>query len=85
MYSFLMAENRTDFPAVTICGADGIIFSDIPKGETSGLRLVEPGSLRLEIFDNYMRAVTVLWLPIRPHSRVKLIIYPDLAQFILLS
>ena len=84
MYSFLMAENRTDFPAITICGADGIIFSDIPRQDRTGLRIVGAGSVRLEIYDNFMKPLTVLWLPLEPRARAKLIVYPDLVQFTLL-
>lgn len=84
MYSFLMAENRTDYPAITVCGADGIIFPDIPRGDRTALRQIGAGSVRLEIYDNFMKPLTVLWLPMAPLSRARMIVYPDLVQFSLL-
>lgn len=84
MYSYLMAENRTDYPTITICGADGIIFPDLPRFMPTSLKRVSCGSIRLEIYDNFMKQITVLWLPLEPYSRAKLIIYPDSLQFSML-
>lgn len=85
MYSFLMAENRTDLPAITVCGADGVIFPDIPAGHSTGFKRVDAGSLRLEIYDNRMKKITVFWLPMRPASRARVCIFPDYVTFTLLQ
>lgn len=82
MYSFLMAENHTDFPTITVCGADGVIFSDIPKGDKTDLKQLEPGSVRLEIYNNFMKCETVLWIPVKPGSRARLMIFSDHIQLI---
>lgn len=80
MYSFLMAENRTDFPAITICGADGVIFPDIPAGDKTELKQLAPGSVRLEIYDNFMKLSAVVWVPLAPFARAGIIVYPDHIQ-----
>ncbi len=84
MYSLIMAENLTEIAAITICGTDGVIFSDILSGSKTGYRSVSAGSARLEIYDNHMRQIAVLWLPLAPGAKAKLSIYPDLVQFTLM-
>lgn len=81
MYSYIMAENRTNLPAITICGADGVIFQDIPKNEATKYRTISSGSARLELYDNFQKPIAVLWLPLAPSARVKLTIYPDSVRF----
>lgn len=81
MYSYLMAENRTHLPAITICGADGVIFRDILSGEKTGYRTVNSGSARIELYDNFHKLIAVFWLPLVPSARVKLLIYPDAVRF----
>ncbi len=85
MYSFLMAENRTDFPTITICGTDGVIFPDIPIGYKTELRQIAPGSVRLEIYNNFMKQEAVVWVPVSPYSRAKLLVFTDHIQLIPLS
>lgn len=80
MYSFLMAENRTEFPAITICGADGVIFQDIPFGERTKLRQMCSGSVRLEIYDNFQKQFVVLWVPLAPLVTMLVTVYPDHIQ-----
>lgn len=82
MYSFLMAENHTDFPTITICGADGVIFPDIPKGDKSDLKQLAPGSVRLEIYNNFMKHEAVVWVPVAPYTRSKLMVFADHIQLI---
>ena len=81
MFSFLSIENCTDFPVISAKSGDGVIFSDIPRGERSATKRLCPGSVRLEIYDNFMRPVTLLWLPLPPGERAHLCIYPDAARF----
>lgn len=82
MYSFLMAENHTDFPTITVCGADGVIFADIPKGDKTDLKQLTPGSVRLEIYNNFMKQEAVVWVPVTPYSRAKLMVFSDHIQLI---
>ncbi|MBQ7793802.1 MAG: hypothetical protein IJ366_04710 [Clostridia bacterium] len=82
MYSFLMAQNHTDLPTITISGADGVIFQDIPKGCSSVKRRVAPGSVRLEIYNNFMKLLTVVWVPLAPYESAVIVIYPDHVQLI---
>lgn len=80
MYSFLAAENRTEFPTITICGADGVIFRDIPFPERSKRKQVSAGSVRLEIYDNFQKLQTTVWVPMMPYSSMLVIIYSDHIQ-----
>ncbi|MBS7298863.1 MAG: hypothetical protein KIG65_07255 [Eubacteriales bacterium] len=82
MYSYLMAENHTDFPAITICTADGVIFQDIPKNDKSDLKQLTPGSVRLEIYNNFMKQEAVVWVPVTPFSKAKLMVFSDHIQLI---
>ncbi len=82
MYSFLMAENRTEIPSITICNSDGVIFADIPKGCISKKRRICPASVRLEIYDNFMKQLAVVWVPVAPYENIKIIIFNDHIQLI---
>ncbi len=82
MYSFLMAENRTDIPSITICSSDGVLFADIPKGCSSKKRRISPRSIRLEIYDNFMKPITIFWVPLGPYESVSIIVYQDHIQVI---
>lgn len=82
MYSYLMAENHTDFPAITICTADGVIFQDILKNDKSDLKQLTPGSVRLEIYNNFMKQEAVVWVPVTPFSKAKLMVFSDHIQLI---
>lgn len=84
MYSFLMAENRTDLPAITVCGADGVIFPDIPAGHSTGFKRVDAGSLRLEIYDNRMKKITVFWRQCALRQG-RGFVFPDYVTFTLLQ
>lgn len=85
MYSFLMAENRTEFPAITVCGTDGVIFQDIPFGERTKLRQMSSGSVRLEIYDNFQKLCAILWVPLAPYVTMLVTVYPDHIQLTPLS
>ena len=85
MYSFLMAENRTDFPAITVCGADGAIFQDIPIGERTKLIQMSAGSVRLEIYDNFQKLCATLWVPLAPYTTMLVTVYTDHIQLTPLS
>lgn len=85
MYSYLMAENCTANAAITICGTEGVLFSDIPSGCATGFKRVDAGSLRLEIYDNRMKQTAVFWLPMRPATRARVSIFPDYVAFTLLQ
>ncbi len=82
MYSFLMVQNRTEIPSITICNSDGVIFQDIPKGCSSKKRRISPRSVRLEIYDNFMKLVTVVWVPVAPYENALIVVYPDHIQLI---
>ncbi len=82
MYSFLTAENRTDIPSITICSSDGVLFADIPKGTGSKKCRISPRSMRLEIYDNFMKPMTIVWVPLRPFESASIIVYKDHIQVI---
>lgn len=81
MSSYLSVENLTAHPAITVCGVDGVIFRDIPKGTATALKAVDSGSLRLELYDNFMKPITVMWLPMKSSMRAKLTVRPFSAEF----
>ena len=82
MYSFLMAENRTKIPAITVCGSDGVIFRDILAGEKTKPKQLPPGSFGIKICDNFMKEITSLWVPLVPYQNVRLIVYDDYISII---
>ena len=82
MYSFLMVENRTKIPAITIYGSDGVIFRDILINEKTKPKQLPPGSLGIKIYDNFMKEVTSLWVPLVPYQSVSLIVYDDYISII---
>jgi len=82
VYSFLMAENRTKIPAITVCGRDVVIFRDILIVEKTKPRQLPPGSLGIKIYDNFMKEITALWVPLVPYQSVCLIIYDDYISII---
>lgn len=81
MRSYLAVKNLTTHPAITVCGVDDVIFSDIPKGTYAGFKAVEPGSVRLEIFDNFMKRITVLWVPIESNMRAAVTVRDEFVEF----
>ena len=84
MSSYLSVENLTAHPAITVCGVDGVIFSDIPRGTATPLKTVDSGSLRLELYDNFMKPITVMWLPMKNSISARLTVHPHSAEFTLL-
>ncbi|MDO4618556.1 MAG: hypothetical protein Q4B31_03425 [Clostridia bacterium] len=77
MHSFLVAENRTLIPAITICASGVEIFRDILIGDRTDKKILTPGSQRLEIYDNFMRPITVCWVPLVPYKSVCVCVYDD--------
>lgn len=81
MFSFLSVENRTGFPVICAKCGDGTVFADIPDKTAAMPKRICSGSVRVEILDNRMRPITLLWLPMSPGMRAHLCVYPDAAQF----